>query len=61
MPVIPNRWIEKARKKRVQETAAAYGSDDFDTFAVVNNKPLATRQTSAARAAYSKTLRGVRK
>jgi len=61
MAVIPNRWIEKERKKAAHVTAASYEKDDFDSFSVVNQKPLAKRHSPAARAAYTRTLRGVRK
>ena len=60
MATIPNKWIEKEKKKRVHETAPAFEAKEADDWnPVAAKKP--ERHTNAARATMRKTLRGVRK
>ena len=61
MAVIPNKWIEKERKKKTHETAAAYEADPLADVAIYNSKKPVKRFTNAARATLVRTLRGVRK
>ena len=61
MAVIQNTWIEKVRKKKIHETAAAYESDPLSEKAQYNSKKPIKRFTNAARATLVRTLRGVRK
>ncbi len=61
MNTIPNKWIEKAKKKRVTDTAPAYEFDTKDTWLPVNSDKTPKRHTNAARATYRQTLRGIRK
>jgi hypothetical protein len=61
MAVIPNKWIEKQKKKRTHETAPAYASDPIaESVPIDASKPI-KRYTNAARATMVRTLRGVRK
>jgi hypothetical protein len=61
MNVIPNKWVEKVRKKRGTETAAAYASNNEDSWLPVNPNTKIKRFSSATCAAWAKTLRGLRK
>lgn len=61
MQVIPNKWIEKLRKKKDAETAASYKAEIFDSWDVANNETRIERYTKAAKSVYVKTLRGIRK
>ena len=60
MNTIPNKWVEKKRKKKEPETAPSYTSDKTDYFAYSTRKP-ESRHTPAARSALVKTLRGIRR
>jgi len=60
MNTIPNKWIEKERKKRSPETAPSYTTDRTDYFKYSTRKPK-SRHDPAARAIYTKTLRGIRR
>lgn len=60
MNTIPNKWLEKVRKKRGHETAPSYASDSTDSFAY-SEKKTSERHCPASRATMSRTLRGVRK
>jgi hypothetical protein len=59
MPTIPNKWIEKQRKKKELATAAAYASDPYDI--LDSDKKPTSRSTMSLQATMVKTLRGVRK
>jgi len=61
MSVIPNKWIEKKKKKKEHETAPSYESDPFADNLPYNSKKPLKRCTNAARAILVKTLRGIRK
>jgi hypothetical protein len=61
MAVIQNKWVEKEKKKRTNETAPAYESDPLADRSAYNAKKPEKRHTNAARATYKQTLRGVRK
>ena len=61
MAVIMNKWIEKERKKKVHETAAAYDADPLSSQAVYNAKKPEKRHTQASRSTMVRTLRGIRK
>lgn len=61
MNVIPNKWIEKKKKKKENETAPAYASDPYAESLPYNSKKPLKRYTNAARAVLVKTLRGVRR
>jgi len=61
MPVIPNKWLEKEKKKKTHETAPAYEFNQVNTWVPSNSKESKDRHTNAARAMYKQTLRGVRK
>lgn len=59
MSVIVNKWVEKERKKKGQETSPSYASSDYDI--IKSTKLAVKRHTHAARGTYVRTLRGVRK
>lgn len=61
MNTIPNKWVEKEKKKKGQETAPAYEFDDKDTWTPSTIEKTIERHTNAARATYKKTLRGIRR
>lgn len=60
MNTITNTWVEKERKKRVNETAPSYTADKTDYFKYSTRKP-ASRHSPAARASMVRTLRGIRR
>lgn len=61
MPVIPNSWVEKLRKKRDPVTAPSYDYESEDTYSVSSTKKPKKRSTLASSSFMLKTLRGVRK
>jgi len=61
MAVIQNKWVEKEKKKKVHETAAAYDSNPIDNWLPINPGKATKRHTHASRATMVRTLRGVRK
>lgn len=61
MPVIPNTWVEKEKKRRTHETSPSYESDPLSESRILNAKKPTKRHSHAARATFSTTLRGVRK
>jgi hypothetical protein len=61
MNTIPNKWIEKQKKKKGPETAPAYEFSTKDTWIPVGSDKTPKRHTNAARATYRQTLRGIRK
>ncbi len=58
---IPNKWVEKKKKKKGPETAPAYEFNSIDTWAPAKVDKNAKRHSFAARATYKKTLRDMRK
>lgn len=61
MHAIRNTWVEKVKKKKVQETAPSYDSYKIDDeFKHATRKP-EKRHTPSLKATMRKTLRGVRK
>ena len=61
MNTIPNKWIEKQKKKKGPETAPAYEFSTKDTWLPSNTEKKPERHSNAARAIYRQTLRGIRK
>ncbi len=61
MAVIPNKWVEKEKKKKTHDTAPAYEFDSKNTWIPSTCDQAPKRHTNAARATYKQTLRGVRK
>lgn len=61
MAVIPNKWVEKVKKKRAHETAPFYESAPLSESTLLNAKKPEKRNTNAVRATMVRTLRGVRK
>lgn len=61
MAVIPNKWVEKQKKKKTTETAPAFESNPGDSWLPVDPKKKVERTSVASRATYKHTLRGVRK
>ncbi len=61
MAVIQNKWIEKEKKKKVHQTAAAYESNSLDSWIPINPATPIKRHTKANKSTMSRTLRGVRK
>jgi|GEM_PF-2373421 len=61
MPTIQNKWIQKERKKREAETAAAYASDKSDSYSIVSLKKPVKRFSLPSYTTMARTLRGVRK
>jgi hypothetical protein len=61
MAIIHNKWVEKVKIKKGQETAPAYESYAYqDDFATQTRTPK-KRHTPSLQATFIKTLRGVRK
>lgn len=60
MDAVPNKWIEKARKKKVHETESSYASDRTDSYAIGFKKG-AKRHDPALKVTMIKTIRGIRK
>lgn len=60
MNTIPNSWVEKAKKKRVAETAPAFESHTVDSWNPEIPKSV-KRFTHSAKAILQRTLRGIRK
>ena len=60
MDTIRNSWVEKVKKKKVQETAPSYERDYVDTFSPHAKKPK-KRFSIPSAVSFVKTLRGVRK
>lgn len=61
MAVILNKWIEKQKKKKEHQTAAAYESNSIDSWIPVKPDVQIKRHGVASRASLVRTLRGVRK
>lgn len=61
MAVIQNKWVEKEKKKRGQETAPAFEAAPIDNWLPINPEKPVKRSSKASRASYKNTLRGVRK
>jgi len=61
MEVIPNKWVEKERKKKKPTTESAYEYIPVDEKDPFNAKRPKKRFSVAARATYVRTLRGIRK
>jgi hypothetical protein len=61
MAVIQNKWIEKQKKKKTNETAPAYDSDPLADSSAYNAKKPEKRHTNASRSTMVRTLRGMRK
>jgi hypothetical protein len=61
MAVIPNKWVEKQKKKKAPETAPAFEANHIDNWLPVNPGRPVKRHTNAARSTMVRTLRGVRK
>jgi hypothetical protein len=61
MTVLQNKWVEKIKKKRAQDTAPAYDIDNHDTWQPIKADKIIKRFSHAARTMYTRTLRGVRK
>lgn len=61
MAVIPNKWVEKEKKKRVHETAPAFEIDSTDTWKPSSTEKPKARHSPASVATMRKTLRGIRR
>jgi IS4 transposase len=61
MAVIPNKWVEKEKKKRVHETAPAFETDSTDTWQTSKTEKSKARHSPASVATMRKTLRGIRR
>ena len=61
MSVIPNKWVEKQKKKKVNETAPAYESNPKDSWLPVDPKKATKRDSRPAITPLIHSLRGVRK
>ena len=61
MSVIPNKWVQKEKKKKAPETAPSFGSIPDDTWIPVKSGTPEKRSTTYAKSTMHKTLRGVRK
>ena len=61
MNTIPNKWVEKAKKKKTAETAPAYEFNTKDTWLPINKDKQPAKHTNAARGTYKHSLRGIRK
>lgn len=61
MSVIQNTWVEKQKKKKIEEKAPAFESVAIDSWLPIAPDKAAKRFTIAMRASYKKTLSGVRK
>lgn len=61
MPAILNTWIEKQKKKKVEEKAPSYESDYFDSWIPLAPSKIVKRFYPAFNASFVRTLRGVRK
>ena len=59
MAVIPNKWVEKERKKRAHETAPSYES--YSAPETISAKKPEKRFSTASRVHVVRTLRGVRR
>jgi hypothetical protein len=61
MAVIPNKWVEKEKKKRGHETARAFDIDSRDTWKPSKVEKSKERHSPASMATMRKTLRGIRR
>lgn len=61
MAVIQNTWVEKQKKKKVEEKAPAFEASSIDSWLPIAPDKATKRFTIAMRASYKKTLTGVRK
>lgn len=62
MAVITNKWVEKEKKKKLHETAAAYAANTLDSWIPINpGASVIKRHSKAARSIMVRTLRGTRK
>ena len=61
MAVIPNKWVEKEKKKRFHETAPAFEIDSTDTWKPSSTDKPKARHSPASVATMRKTLRGIRR
>lgn len=61
MAVIPNKWVEKEKKKRAHETAPAFEIDSTDTWKPSKTEKSKARHSPASIATMRKTLRGIRR
>ena len=61
MPVIPNSWVEKLRKKRDPVTSPSYDFESEDTYSIESTKKIKKRSSLSSHSHMLKTLRGVRK
>ncbi len=60
MATIANTWVEKIKKKKVQDTAPSYEYNKVDTYSIDTKKPK-KRFTIPSSGNLVRTLRGVRK
>lgn len=61
MAVIQNKWVEKEKKKRAQDTAPAFETDSTDTWKPAKIDKSKKHHSPASVSTMRKTLRGIRK
>jgi len=61
MHAIKNSWVEKVKKKKVQEKAPAYESNVIENEFLHQTRKPEKRHQPSLKATMNRTLRGVRK